>query len=391
MNAALLLPDADLSDALLDFTRSARSFAANQLLPHARRIDEERTFRRETVTELGAAGYIGGPLKKSSGGGEWSAMQLVLAHEEFGAACANARGFLAVQSGLVAHTIESRGTEAQRKRWLGPLMQGKAIGCFCLTEPSAGTDVGSLQTHAAATADGFTITGEKVWITNGGVADIALVFANAAPERGKDGITCFLVETDRSGFHRQAMPGIEYGHRGSDHAEIEFKAMPATKADVLGGPDAMHTGFMTAMAGLNAGRLSVAAGAVGIHRAALEATATFAADREQFGRNLTSFQMVQERLADMTVELMAARGLVHRCATRRDAGREDAGDLAAAKLYATEAAVKASDTAVMLHGGRGYSSAYPVERFLRDAMGLRIYEGTSLIQKVMLCKALMKG
>jgi alkylation response protein AidB-like acyl-CoA dehydrogenase len=182
------------------------------------------------------------------------------------------------------------------------------------------------------------------------------------------------------------MPGVELGHRGSDHAQLVFEDLEVPDEAVMGG---VGGGFGAALGGLAAGRLSVAAGAVGIHRAAVVAAREFVLRRQQFGRPLAKFQMVQERIADMAVELLAARGLVLRCAARRDAGRESAGDLAAAKLYATDAASRAADTAVLLHGGRGYSSEYSVERLMRDAMGLRIYEGTSMIQKGLLARAVM--
>ena len=226
----------------------------------------------------------------------------------------------------------------------------------------------------------------KIWITNGGVAHLGVVFATVDPDQGRDGITGFLVEMEQDGIQRSPMPGKELGHRGSSHAQLDFENAEADRDAVLGG---IGKGFKVAMGGLSAGRLSVAAGAVGIHRAALAASMKFVRQREQFGKPIASFQMVQERIADMTVELMAARALVYRCARRRAEGNEDHIDLAAAKLYATEAAGRAVDQAIMLHGGRGYSNEYPVERLLRDSIGLRIYEGTSMIQKLIVARAVL--
>ena len=183
------------------------------------------------------------------------------------------------------------------------------------------------------------------------------------------------------------MPGKELGHRGSDHAQLLFNGLTVPKSAVIG---EVGEGFDIAMGGLHAGRLSVAAGAVGIHRAALQCSAEFVNARRQFDKPIAAFQMVQERIADMTVELLASRQLVHRCARRREAGTEGPGDLAAAKLYSTEAAARAADQAVMLHGGRGYSTEYPAERLLRDIMGLRIYEGTTMVQKSILSRALLR-
>ncbi|MCA8977277.1 MAG: acyl-CoA dehydrogenase, partial [Planctomycetes bacterium] len=202
---------------------------------------------------------------------------------------------------------------------------------------------------------------------------------------GRKGITAFLVETSRPGLSRSPMPGVELGHRGSDHAELRFAAFPAGDDDILGEPG---RGFAVAMGGLAAGRISVAAGAVGIHRAALAAAVAFTVDREQFGQRLADFQMVQERLADHLTALHASRALVHRCARRRLDGSETHADVAMAKLHATEAAAKACEDAVMLHGARGYTSAFPVERLWRDIQALRIYEGTSMIQKTILARML---
>ena len=388
MNEDLVLPDSDLSPEQREFARRIRAFAESKLAPHARRIDEESTFRHESIAELAAEGILGGTLSESVGGSGWSPLELVLAHEEIGAVCGNTRGFLAVHTGLVASTIERYGSEEQRERWLGPMCRGETIGCFGLTEPGAGSDVASLTCHAEPTDDGFRIHGEKIWITNGGIADVVLLIATVDPGSGKDGMTAFLVETHREGLRRSAMPGKDLGHRGSDHARLKFDGCVIPRDAMLG---EQGQGFEIAMSGLHAGRLSVAAGAVGIHRAAVQCSVDFARSREQFGRPIAKFQMVQERLADMTVELIASRQVVYRCALRRIAGTESQGDLAAAKLYSTEAATRAADNAVMLHGGRGYSTEFPAERLLRDIMGLRIYEGTTMIQKAILGRAVVGG
>ncbi|MCU0862848.1 MAG: acyl-CoA dehydrogenase family protein [Planctomycetes bacterium] len=386
MNPDLWLPDADLDPAHREFVLSIRSFAATHLLPHARTIDEQRTFRRETVHDLARAGILGGPLSPEHGGRGWTPLQLAIAHEELGAHCGNARGFCAVQTGLVAQCLAKYGTAAQRARWLPSLIDGSAIGCFGLTEPGAGSDVASLTTHAKKQADGsYRVHGQKWWITNGGIADVMILFATVDPQQGRQGITAFLVDTRRQGLHREPMPGIELGHRGSDHAVLTFDGLPIAPDEVLG---PIGKGFGVAMGGLAAGRLSVAAGAVGLHRAALAAAVEFTTGRQQFGQPLAQFQMVQERLADQLTTLHASRGLVYRCAQRRAAGTETHADVAMAKLYATEVAAKACEEAVMLHGARGYSSAFVVERLWRDVQALRIYEGTSMIQKTILARAL---
>ncbi|MFO1076882.1 MAG: acyl-CoA dehydrogenase family protein [Planctomycetota bacterium] len=381
---ALLLPDGELGPDELAFAQRIRAFAAAALAPHARAIDEQRTFRREMVHDLGRAGILGGPLRPENGGEGWAPLQVAIAHEELGAVCSNARGFCAVQTGLVAQCLERFANPAQQQRWLPALARGTAIGCFALTEPEAGSDVANLTTRAERTGPGrYALHGRKWWITNGGAADVAIVFANADPAAGKKGITAFLVDTARPGLTRGPVPGIELGHRGSDHAELVFDGLAVTDDDNVGG---FGKGFGVAMGGLAAGRISVAAGAVGIHRRALAATVEFTTSRRQFGQALAAFQMVQERLADHFAALHAARALVWRCARRRAAGAETPADVAMAKLFATEAAAKACEDAVLLHGARGYSSAHPVERLWRDIQALRIYEGTSLIQKTILAR-----
>lgn len=386
MNDSLWLPDDDLDQEHLEFVRGVRRFAHSHLAPHARAIDEGRTFRRAMVDELGAAGMLGGPLPTDAGGGGWSPLQLALAHEELGAVCGNARGFCAVQTGLVAQTLHRHGTEAQRRRWLGPLLRGEKIGCFALTEPDAGSDVASLQTLALPQPDGgYLVDGQKHWVTNAGVADVMLLFATVDPSKKGKGITAFVIDMDRPGIERRPMDGVELGHRGSDHAVLTFSSLRVAADELLGDEG---RGFGIALGGLASGRLSVAAGAVGIHRAALAEAVRFTTGRRQFGQALADFQMVQERLADQLTSLHASRGLVHRCARRRAAGSETHADVAMAKLHATEAAAAATEQAVMLHGARGYSSAFPVERLWRDVQALRIYEGTSMIQKTILARML---
>lgn len=386
MNPELWLPDGDLDATHREFALAMRRFANDKLAPHARAIDEQRTFRREMVADLAAAGILGGPLPREHGGQGWTPLQLALAHEELGAVCGNARGFCAVQTGLVAQCLARFGTDTQRKNWLPALIDGSAIGCFGLTEPDAGSDVAALSTHAVKQTDGsYRVRGQKHWITNGGIADVMILFATIDPAAGRAGICAFLVDTRREGLHRAPMPGVELGHRGSDHAVLTFDGYPIAPDEMLG---PAGKGFAVAMGGLAAGRLSVAAGAVGIHRAALAAAVAFTTARQQFGKALAEFQMVQERLADLLTSLHASRALVHRCARRRADGSETHADVAMAKLYATEAAAAAAEQAMMLHGARGYSSAFPVERLWRDIQALRIYEGTSMIQKTILARSL---
>jgi alkylation response protein AidB-like acyl-CoA dehydrogenase len=296
------------------------------------------------------------------------------------------RGFLAVQTSLVAHTVALEAAPDARERWAGPLARGEAIGCFALTEPEAGSDVAALSTRAEPDGDGVRLSGEKHWITNGLTADVAIVFATRAPGR-RDGIEAWLVPTDLPGVRREPLPGRELGHRASDHARIVLDGVRVPAGNRVG-PE--RGGFGVAMRALERGRLSVAAGAVGIQAACLDACVAFARARRQFGARIGDFQQVGAALADLRVALEASRLLVHHAARRADRGEEGAGaDASAAKLFATEAALSAATRAVRLHGARGYSDALPLERHYRDAVALTVYEGTSEIQRMILSRDLL--
>ncbi len=230
------------------------------------------------------------------------------------------------------------------------------------------------------------INGEKIWITNGGIAQLAIVFANADRSLKHKGICAFLVPTDTPGFRREKMEGKELGHRASDHAHIYFENMRVPKSALLGAPG---EGFRVAMSALDHGRLGVAAGALGVAQACLDASVAFAQTRRQFGQRIGNFEMIQATLADMAADVEAARLLVYRAAWLKDQGLKATRETSIAKLFATEAAVKAASEAVLLHGGRGYSNEYPVERYYRDIKGLQIYEGTSHIQRIVIARELL--
>ena len=230
------------------------------------------------------------------------------------------------------------------------------------------------------------LNGEKIWITNGASADLAIVFATRDPAARHRGICALLVPTDTSGFGRERMPGEALGHRASDHARITFTNCRVPRSALLG---AAGEGFKVAMSALDRGRLGVAAGAVGIGQACLDACVEFARTRRQFGQRIGDFQMVQERLADMAADVDAARLLTYRAAWLKDQGRPATRETSLAKLFATEAAARAASEAVLLFGNRGYSNEYPVERFYRDIKGMQIYEGTSYIQRVIIARDLL--
>ena len=378
--------DFGLSEADLGIQSAVRSFAAEHIAPGARTGDEEGVFDPSRVPLLGSAGLLGGPIDPRWGGAGWTHRQWVLAMMELGAADSSWRGFCTVQTCLCGMLLERHGNDEQRQALLPGLTAGEAVFAYALTEPEAGTDVGSLTTTASKDGDDWLISGTKHWITNGGVADHILVFANANPEAGKDGITCFVVPGDAEGLTRSPMGGKELGHRASDHATLVFDGV-RVEADAVIGP--VGGGFRLAMAGLGDGRLGVAAGAVGIQQAALDACLQWARSRRQFGRRIGDFQLVQSDLTDMHTALESTRLLTLQAAWQRDNDEDNHRAVSVAKFAACEAAVAAADRAVLLHGARGYSTEYPVERLLRDAKGLQIYEGTAHIQRILIARDLL--
>jgi alkylation response protein AidB-like acyl-CoA dehydrogenase len=364
----------------------ARAFAVEHVAPQAREADRARRFDSDLVAKLGAAGLIGAGLPSAAGGGGASALAACAIAEEIGAVDGSVRGFLAVQAGLVCHPLVHHAPAALRDEWLPGLLTGERIGAYCLTERGAGSDVGAMTTTIEADGDEVVINGEKVWITNGGVADVLLVFGSVDRSARTRGIECYLVPADSIGLHQDPMPGMELGHRASDHACVSFGDLRVPAANRIG---PARGGFGVAMGGLEAGRLNVAAGAVGIHRACFEACRDFARERRQFGKRIGDFQQVGAALAEMSVELRCARHLTHHAARLLDQGLDAAEAISAAKLYATEAALRASTVAIQMHGSRGYTDELPLERMHRDVIALTIYEGTSNIQRVILSRSIL--
>ena len=364
----------------------ARDFAQGEVAPQARDADASGQFSRYMVHRLGELGLLAGPLDPAYGGSGMDYLSFALVCEELGRADSSVRGFLTVHAGLVALCIQGWGSEEQKRRYLPDLASGASIGCYCLTEPDAGSDAASMRTTAQEDGDGYVLNGEKIWITNGNVADLAIVFATRDPAERHRGICAFVVPTDTPGFIREKMSHVELGHRASDHARITFRECRVSQ-DALLGPGG--AGFKVAMSALDRGRLGVAAGAVGVGQACLDACVDFARTRRQFGQRIGDFQMIQATIADMAADLDAARLLVYRAAWLQDAGRPATRETSIAKLFATEAAARAASEAVLLHGNRGYSNEYPVERYYRDIKGLQIYEGTSHIQRVIIARDLL--
>jgi alkylation response protein AidB-like acyl-CoA dehydrogenase len=378
--------DFELTTAQQAIQEKARRFAEEEVAPVSREADEKGQFPLHLVKRMGELGFLGGPVRPEYGGSEMDYVSYALLCEELGRVDSSVRGFLTVHTSLVSLCIQDWGTEEQKRRYLPRLASGEWIGCYALTEPNAGSDAASMETTAREDGDHYALNGEKIWITNGPGADVAIVFATRDRSLRHKGICAFLIETDMPGFIREPMPGKELGHRAAEHARILFQECRVPKSALLGVPG---EGFKVAMSALDRGRLGVAAGAVGVAQACLESCTAFAKKRRQFGQRIADFEMIQATLADMAADVEAARLLVYRAAWVKDQGLPATKATSIAKLFATEAAMKAASEAVLLHGNRGYSNEYPVERYYRDIKGLQIYEGTSHIQRVIIARELV--
>jgi butyryl-CoA dehydrogenase len=362
---------------------SAREFCERAIVPHARDWDRAEELDRGLVAKLAAVGYLGATIAEEYGGMGLDTVSYCLLMEELGRADSSVRGIVSVNLGLVGKTIAKWGTDEQKREWLPQLASGAALGCYALTEPGSGSDPASLVTRAERDGDDWLLSGSKIFITLGSWAGVALVFARSGGE-GARGLTCFLVSTDTAGFSATPIKG-KLGLRAQDTAEVFLDGVRVPDSSRLG---AEGDGFKVAMSALDNGRISLAAGCVGIAQGCLDACVKYAGERRQFGKAISSFQLVQELLADMSVELDAARLLTWRAALLADSGQRHTLESSVAKYYASEVSVRAANAAVQVHGGYGYVDEYPVGKYLRDARVTTLYEGTSQIQKLIIGRAL---
>jgi alkylation response protein AidB-like acyl-CoA dehydrogenase len=361
----------------------AREFVQREVAPYAREWDREEQMDRAIVGRLAEAGYLGASLPAEHGGMGLDTVSYCLVMEEFGKADQSVRGIVSVTVGLVGKTIVRWGTEEQRARWLPGLASGETLGCYALTEPGSGSDVAGLVTRAERAGDDWLVTGSKTFITLGTWAGVALIFARTGGD-GPRGITCFLVPTDSPGFTSRPIKG-KLGLRAQDTGELFLDAVRVPDSSRLGGEG---EGFKVAMSALDDGRISLAAGCVGICQGCVDASVAYATERRAFGRPIAGFQLVQELIADMAVEAEAARLLVWRAAALADRGDPYTLEASCAKYFASEAAVRAANAAIQVHGGYGYVDEFPVGKYLRDARVTTLYEGTSQIQKLIIGRAL---
>ena len=375
--------DFDLTDEQKLIRETARSFTDNEIVDRARENDRNEHFDLELVAQLAEQGYLGAIVPHDYGGAGLDYLTYGLIVEEVGRGDSAMRTVISVQTSLVCSAILRWGTEEQKQRYLPKLCSGEWLGCFGLTEPDTGSDAANQKTRARKTDDGWTLNGNKMWISMGNHASLALIFAQTDPELGHKGIACFLVETDQDGYNPQPIHH-KMGLRGSDTAEIALDDVHVAEDGMLGD---VGDGFKVAMTSLDSGRYSVAAGCVGICQGCVEHSVAYAKEREQFGRPIASFQLVQAMIADMILQTDAARMLVWRAGYLKDAGKPNTTETSIAKLYATEAAVECANTAIQVHGGSGYVDDHPVERYFRDVRVTTLYEGTSQIQKLIIGRA----
>ena len=361
----------------------AREWVDREVVPHASEWDRREAVDRDIVAKLGQVGFLGMGIPEEYAGSGGDLLSYALMMEELGRGDTSIRGIVSVSLGLVGKSINAWGTPEQKQRFLPGLATGETLGCFGLTEPGTGSDAASLTSRAVREGDDWVVSGTKMFITNGTWADCALFFARSGGP-GPKGITAFLVPTDAPGFERREIKG-KLGLRGQATAELVLDGVRVPDANRLGDEGA---GFRIAMSALDKGRISVAAGCVGLARACLEASLEYAAQREQFGKPIAGYQLVQEMLAEMAVETDAARLLVWRAADLADRGEPFGTEASMAKLFASETAVKAANQAIQVFGGYGYVDEFPVGKYLRDARVTTLYEGTSQIQKLLIGRAL---
>jgi len=375
--------DFRFTDDQLSIQSIARDFAQKRIVPVAAELDAKGEFPLENIQEMGQLGLMGIEVPEEYGGAGMDPVAYVLAMVEIAAGDAAHSTIMSVNNSLFCNGILTHGTEAQKQKYVRAIAEGSEIGAFALTEPQSGSDATAMRCRAVKQADGsFVINGKKSWITSGPVARYIVLFAMTDPEKGARGITAFLVDTTKPGFHRgKTEPKL--GIRASATCEIEFADYVATADEVLG--EEGH-GFKIAMGVLDAGRIGIASQAIGLARAAYEATLAYVKERKAFGQPIGTFQMTQAKIADMKCKLDASLLLTLRAAWLKGQGSKFTTEAAVAKLTASEAAMWITHQAVQIHAGMGYSKEMPIERYFRDAKITEIYEGTSEIQRLVIAR-----
>jgi alkylation response protein AidB-like acyl-CoA dehydrogenase len=376
--------DLSLTDEQAALKTTVAQWVDAEVAPRALELDREERFPLEAFEGMRKQGLLGLTIGDEYGGGAADPLSYVLVIEELGRGDANVRSLLSVHLGLVASAVERWGTAVQKAQWLPRMATGEVIGCFALTEPDHGSDPASLTSRAERTASGWRISGRKIFITNGTIAGLALVMARTGGP-GARGVSAFLVPTDAPGFEARKVHG-KLGLRSCDTAELVLDGVEVGEDALLGGDEG--TGIKVALSSLDDGRMSLAASCTGIAQAALDVMVGYTTSRVQFGKPIAGHQLVQELLADTSVDVEAARLLTWRVADLKTRGLPYTLAASQAKLFASEASVRAANACVQAHGGYGYVDEYPAGKLLRDARVSTLYEGTSQIQKLLIGRAL---
>jgi butyryl-CoA dehydrogenase len=367
--------------------QSVREFAEAEVKPLARHLDETGEFPHATFQKASALGLTGVAFPEEHGGAGFDHISYTIVIEEISRVCASTGVILSVQNSLYCDPVFRYGTDAQKKRLLAPFLRGEKIGSYALTEPQAGSNAAALATKAVRKGDRYVVNGTKAWITNGGVADAAIVYVNTAPEKGEKGITALVVERGMPGF-KVGKEEKKLGIHATACVELSFTDCEVPVENRLGEEG---EGYKVALSTLDGGRIGIAAQAVGIAQGAFEEALKYAQQRTAFGQLISNFQAIQFMLADMSTEIEAARLLTRRAAWKQDAGGRFSMEAAIAKLFASEMATRVTHKAIQVHGGYGYSREYPVERMYRDARITEIYEGTSEIQRLVIAAWVLKS
>jgi len=378
--------DFELTDEQQLIRDAVREFAETEVTPIAAELDRDHRFPHELLPKLAEMNLMGMPYPEKEGGAGADYVSYVIAIEEISRACASTGIILSAHTSLATWPISKFGTQAQKDQYLHDMASGRRLGAFALTEPGAGTDAAAGTATATLHADGYALNGSKMFITNAPYAEVYVVFAKTDPERGTRGMSAFIVEKDTPGF---AVGEAEHklGIRGSSTPPIYFTECRVPKEALLGGEG---DGFKIAMQTLDGGRIGVSAQALGIAQAALDASVAYAKERVQFGKPIANLQAIQWMIADMAMEIDAARLLVYRAASCVDNGRPYSTEGAMAKLFASETATRVAGKAIQIHGGYGYTESYPVERNYRDAKITELYEGTSEVQRMVIARSALR-
>jgi butyryl-CoA dehydrogenase len=377
----------ELNEEQLLLQQSVREFAEAEVKPLAREIDEAGRFPLKTFHRAAELGLTGVAVPENYGGSGMDHVSYAIVIEEISRVCASTGVILSVQNSLYCDPLLRFGTEAQKQKFLLPFARGEKIGCYALTEPQAGSNAAALATKAVLRDDRYIVNGTKAWITNGGVADTALVYVNTHPEKGERGITALLLEKGTPGF-AVGKEEKKLGIHATACAELSFTDCEVPIENRLGNEG---DGYKIALSTLDGGRIGIASQAVGIAQGAFEAALTYSQQRQAFGNPISNFQAIQFMLADMSTEIEASRLLVRRAAWKQDSGGRFTMEASIAKLFASEMATRVTHKAIQIHGGNGYSREYPVERAYRDARITEIYEGTSEIQRLVIASWMLKN